>query len=187
MDDTHFIEETLASEQVYDGRLLKVYSDRVRLPDGHESTREIIRHPGAVVVIAVLDNGKLLFERQYRYPLQRVFLEMPAGKIDPGEHTLDTARRELREETGYKAKIWRQLGMLHPAIGYADERIEIYWAQGLSFVGEAPDHDEILEVVELSLADALLAVRDGEITDGKTLGALLWAEKTLSGEWPLPL
>lgn len=187
MDETAFIEETLGSEQVFDGRLLKVYSDRVRLPDGHESVREIIRHPGAVVVIAVLDNGKLLFERQYRYPLRRVFHEMPAGKIDPGEHTLDTARRELREETGYKAKLWRQLGTIHPAIGYADERIEIYWAQGLTFVGADPDHGEILEVIELSLADALLAVRDGEITDGKTISALLWAEKTLSGEWPLPL
>jgi ADP-ribose pyrophosphatase len=187
MDETNFIEETLSSEQVFDGRLLKVFSDRVRLPDGHESTREIIRHPGAVVVIAVLDNGKLLFERQYRYPLRRVFLEMPAGKIDAGEHTLDTARRELREETGYKAKLWRHLGTIHPAIGYADEGIEVYWAQGLSFIGAALDHGEILEVVELSLADALLAVRDGEITDGKTISALLWAEKTLSGEWPLPL
>lgn len=187
MDETNFIEETVSSEQVFDGRLLKVFSDRVRLPDGHESTREIIRHPGAVVVIAVLDNGKLLFERQYRYPLRRVFLEMPAGKIDAGEHTLDTARRELREETGYKAKLWRHLGTIHPAIGYADERIEIYWAQGLSFVGDSPDHGEILEIVELSLADALLAVRDGEITDGKTISALLWAEKTISGEWPLPL
>jgi ADP-ribose pyrophosphatase len=187
MEETDFIEETLESEQVFDGRLLKVFSDKVRLPDGHESTREIIRHPGAVVVIGVLDNGKLLFERQFRYPLRSVMLEMPAGKIDAGEHILDTARRELREETGYKAKVWRHLGTTHPAIGYADERIEIFWAQGLSFVGESPDHDEILEIVELSLADALLAVRDGEITDGKTIAALLWAEKTLSGEWPLPL
>lgn len=187
MDESDFIEETLESQQVFDGRLLKVFSDKVRLPDGHESTREIIRHPGAVVVIAVLDNGKLLFERQFRYPLRRVFLEMPAGKIDAGEHILDTARRELREETGYKAKLWRHLGTMHPAIGYADERIEIFWAQGLSYVGSQLDHDEILEVNELALADALMAVRDGEITDAKTITALLWAEKTLSGEWPLPL
>lgn len=187
MDEREFIEETIASEQVFDGRLLKVFADRVRLPDGHESTREIIRHQGAVVVIAVLDNGKLLFERQFRYPLRRVFLELPAGKIDAGEHILDTARRELREETGYWAKLWRHLGVMHPAIGYSDERIEIFWAQGLSFVGADPDHGEILEIVELSLADALLAVRDGEITDAKTVSALLWAEKTLSGEWPLPV
>ncbi len=187
MDEADFIEETLSSEQVFDGRLLKVYADRVRLPDGKESTREIIRHPGAVVIVAVLDNGRLLFERQFRYPLRQVFLEMPAGKIDAGEHTLDTARRELREETGYKAKFWRHLGTMHPAIGYADERIEIFWAQGLSYVGAELDHDEILEVSELTVADALLAVRDGEITDAKTITALLWAEKTLSGEWPLPV
>jgi ADP-ribose pyrophosphatase len=187
MDETNFIEETLESEQVFNGRLLKVYSDKVRLPDAYESVREYIKHPGAVVVIAVLDNGKLLFERQYRYPLRRVFLEIPAGKIDPGEHILDTARRELREETGYKAKLWRHLGTMHPCIGYADERIEIFWAQGLTFIGAELDHGEILEVCEMSLSDALLAVRDGDITDAKSITALLWAEKTFSGEWPLPL
>lgn len=187
MDETNFVEDTLESEQVFDGKLLKVFSDKVRLPDGYESVREYVKHPGAVVVIAVLDNGKLLFERQYRYPLRRVFLEIPAGKIDPGEHILDTARRELREETGYKAKLWRHLGTMHPCIGYADERIEIFWAQGLSFIGAELDHGEILEVCEMSLGDALLAVRDGDITDAKSITALLWAEKTLSGEWPLPL
>lgn len=187
MDENDFIEETLESEQVFDGRLLKVFSDKVRLPDGKESWREYIRHPGAVAIIAVLDNGKLLFERQYRHPLRRVFLEIPAGKIDPGEHVLDTARRELREETGYKARTWRHLGTLHPCIGYADERIEIFWAEGLSYVGAKLDDGEILELCELSLADALLAVRDGEITDAKTIAALLWAEKTLTGAWPLPL
>lgn len=187
MDESDFIEETLSSEQVFDGRLLKVFSDRVRVPDGHETVREYVRHPGAVVIIAVLDNGKLLFERQFRYPLRRIFLEMPAGKIDPGEHILDTARRELREETGYKAKLWRHLGTMHPVIGYADEHIEIFWAQGLSFIGAELDHGEVLEVSEMTLADALLAVRDGEITDAKTVTALMWAEKTLSGEWPLPL
>lgn len=187
MDESDFLEETLDSEQVFDGRLLKVFSDKVRLPDGRESIRETIRHPGAAVVIAVLDSGKLLFEHQYRYPLRRVFLEMPAGKIDKDEYPLDTARRELREETGYKAKVWRHLGTMHPAIGYSDEKIEIFWAQGLSYVGSELDHDEILEVSELSISDALLAVKDGDITDSKTITAILWAEKTLSGEWPLPL
>lgn len=187
MDESAFIEATLTSEQVFDGRLLKVFSDRVRLPNGKESTREIIRHPGAVVVIGLLDNGKLLFERQFRYPVRSVMLELPAGKIDRGEHPLDTAKRELREETGYRARQWQHLGTLHPAIGYADERIEIFWAQGLCFVGDSPDHDEILEIVELSIADALLAVKDGDITDAKTIVALMWADKTLSGAWPLPL
>ncbi len=186
MDDTDFTEETLSTEAVFDGKLLKVHRDRVRLPDGHESLREWIAHPGAVTVIAVLDNDRLLFERQYRYPLRRVFLELPAGKIDPGEHVLDTARRELREETGYKARTWLHVATTHPCIGYSDERIEIFLARGLSYVGEALDHGEILEVAELSLADALLAVRDGEITDGKTIAALFWAEKIFSGAWPVP-
>ncbi len=185
-DELHFAEQTLGSEKVFEGRLLKVHRDRVRLPDGHESEREWIAHQGAVAVIAVLDNGKLLFERQYRYPLQRVFLELPAGKIDPGEHILDTARRELREETGYKAKTWRHLATIHPCIGYSDERIEFFLAHGLTYVGESLDHGEILEVTELSLADALLAVRDGEITDGKTISGLFWAEKIFSGAWPVP-
>ncbi len=185
-DELDFAEETLSSEAVFDGRLLKVHRDRVRLPDGHESVREWIAHPGAVAIIAVLDNGKLLFERQYRYPLRRVFLELPAGKIDVGEHALDTARRELREETGYKAKTWRHLATMHPCIGYADERIEFFLAHGLTYVGEALDHGEILEVTELTLADALLAVRDGEITDGKTISGLLWAEKIFSGAWAVP-
>ena len=187
MEDADFIEETLESESVFDGRLLKVRRDRVRLPDGSESVREWITHPGAVAIIAVLDNGKLLFERQYRYPLRRVFLELPAGKIDPNEHPLDTARRELKEETGYKAKTWQHLATVHTCIGYADERIEVFLARGLTYVGESPDQGEILELNEMSLADALLAVRDGEITDGKTVAGLFWAEKILGGAWDEPV
>jgi ADP-ribose pyrophosphatase len=184
--DEHLNEETLASERVFDGKLLHIRSDRVRLPNGKESVREVVMHPGAVLVIATLDNGKLLFERQYRHPLQRVFLELPAGKIDAGEHFLDTARRELREETGYKARTWRHLGTTHPCIGYSDEHIEIFLAHGLSYIGHERDHEEFLEIIELSLADAMAAIRDGEITDGKTIVGLLWAEKILSGAWPLP-
>lgn len=186
MDDLEFHEETLSSERVFDGRLLKVNRDSVRLPDGSESTREWIAHPGAVVVIATLDNGKLIFERQFRYPLKRIFVELPAGKIDVGEYALDTARRELREETGYKARNWKHLGTLHTCIGYSDERIEIFLAHGLTFVGAALDDGEILEITELSMSDALLAVRDGEITDGKTVACLLWADKIFSGDWPVP-
>ncbi|GAB2181767.1 NUDIX domain-containing protein [Denitratisoma sp. agr-D3] len=187
MQDEDLIETELSSETVYSGIFLKLNQDKVRLPSGKEGLREWIDHPGAVVVIGVLDNGKLLFERQFRYPLHRVFLELPAGKIDEGEHPLDTARRELKEETGHKAKNWCHLGTLHPCIGYSNERIEIFLAHGLSFVGASLDDGEHLEVIELSLSDALLAVRDGEITDAKTITALMWAEKTFSGEWPLPV
>lgn len=185
MDD-HLIEEVIASEEVFKGKLLHIRSDRVRLPNGGESIREVVEHPGAVLVIAVLENGKLLFERQYRHPLRQVFLELPAGKIDAGEHILDTARRELREETGYKAKIWRHLATTHPCIGYSDEHIEIFMAHGLSYIGHERDQEEFLEVIELSLADAMAAIRDGEITDGKTIVGLLWAEKILSNVWPPP-
>lgn len=183
MNDAALIETELASETVFDGVLLNVRRDEVRTPSGTTAVREWVAHPGASVVIAQLDNGKLLFERQFRYPLHRIFLEMPAGKIDSGEHALDTAKRELREETGYKAVQWRHLGTMHPCIGYSDERIEIFLARGLSYVGSGLDDEEFLEVIEMSLADAILAIRDGEITDGKTISALVWAEKIINGEW----
>ena len=183
--DTALLETQLSSELVYDGCLLKVHRDVVSLPDGSRGVREHISHPGAVVILATLDNGKLLFERQFRYPVGQVFLELPAGKIDQGEPPLDTARRELREETGYKAKHWRQLGSMHPCIGYSNERIDIFLAHGLVYVGTSHDAGEFLETIELSLADALLAVRDDEITDAKTMSALLWADKIYSGAWSL--
>jgi len=186
MDDSELIEHTLASEPVFDGKLLHVRRDTVRLSNGHETVREWITHPGAVVVLAALDNGKLLFERQFRYPLQRIFVELPAGKIDPGEHPLDTARRELREETGHQARVWRHLATMHPCIGYSDERIEIFWAHGLIYVGHQRDHGELLDVIEMSVAEAILAVRDGEITDGKSIAALMWADKIDSGAWTVP-
>ncbi|MFA4970906.1 MAG: NUDIX hydrolase [Sulfuritalea sp.] len=186
MDDSDLIEHTVSSEPVFDGKLLHVRRDAVRMANGHEAVREWIAHPGAVVVLGWLDNGKLLFERQFRYPLQRIFVELPAGKIDPDEHPLDTAKRELREETGHQAKFWRHVATMHPCIGYSDERIEIFWASGLIYVGHQRDHGEFLEVIEMSVADSILAVRDGEITDGKTITALMWADKIASGVWPVP-
>ena len=183
-DHPHLHEAQLDSTQVFKGKLLDVRCDRVRLPDGHESVREYVVHPGAVVVIAELDNGELLFERQYRYPLGRAFLELPAGKIDPGEAILNTATRELLEETGHSAAHWRHLGVMHPCIGYSDERIEIFLARGLQRES-APqlDHGEFLDVLGLSLADAVEAVRRGEITDAKTITALFWAEKVIGAGW----
>ena len=184
--DKHLRESLVISEEVFSGSLLRVRRDTVRLPDGKQATREFVTHPGAVVMIAELPNGKLLFERQFRYPLDRVFLELPAGKIHPGEDILLTARRELQEETGYVAEHWHYLGVIHPCIGYSDERIEIFFAQGLSHVGDALDEGEFLEVHELQLGEAMEAVRDGRLTDGKSVACLLWAERVLDGRWPLP-
>jgi ADP-ribose pyrophosphatase len=186
MTDRHLRETGLDSEEIFSGRLLHVKRDRVRLPDGQEALREYITHPGAVVVIAELGNGNLLFERQFRYPLDRVFLELPAGKIHPGEDTLLTAQRELQEETGYAARDWHYLGVIHPCIGYSDERIELFFARGLTHIGHALDEGEFLEVIELGLNEAIEAIRDGRLTDGKSVAGLLWAERLLDGRWPLP-
>ena len=186
MGDASLIETKISTELVFEGSLLKVRRDQVQLPDATDAIREWIAHPGAAVVIALLDNGHLIFERQFRYPLHQVFVELPAGKVNPNEHSLDTAKRELREETGYIAKSWSQLGVMHPCIGYSNERIDIFLAQGLSYVGQQRDVGENLEILEMSIADAMLAISDHEITDAKTIVALLWAEKIVSGLWPLP-
>jgi len=184
VEHPHLTETGIESTQAFKGRLLDVRLDRVRLPDGKESTREYVTHPGAVVVIAFLDNGDLLFERQFRYPLRRAFLELPAGKIDHGEDILITGQRELLEETGYSASDWRYLGVTHPCIGYSDERIEIFLARGLKQeAGQKLDHGEFLDLLTLSLDAAIEAVRNGEITDGKTITALFWAEKVARAGW----
>ncbi len=178
--DLHLTETTIATERVFEGVLLKVNRDEVRLPNGKSSVREYISHPGAVVIMAFLDNGDLLFERQFRYPLRQVFLELPAGKIDAGEDILATAQRELLEETGYVASEWRYVGVMHPCIGYSDERIEIFSAHGLRHTGDRQlDHNEFLDVVELSPAAAKNAVWQGVITDSKTITALYWLERPI--------
>lgn len=181
----HLEEHQLSGEQVWQGRLLDVRRDRVRLPDGGEGTREYVVHPGAVVIIPVLPSGGILFELQYRYPVGRTFIELPAGKIDPGEDVALTARRELAEETGYVADEWLHLGVMHPCIGYSNERIEIFLARGLRpNGGQQLDSGEFLDLVEFQLHEAVERVRVGELTDAKTITALFWAEKVLGGDWP---
>jgi len=171
--DAHLEETRRSGERVYDGALLHVRRDTVTLPDGGTAIREYIVHPGAVLIVPVLPDGTLVVERQHRYPLNRVFVEFPAGKLDPGETPLATAQRELREEAGYTASEWTRLGMIHPVVSYSTEAIELYVAEGLTHVGRALDDGEFLDVVAMS-AEALLAALDrGEITDAKTVAALL--------------
>jgi ADP-ribose pyrophosphatase len=176
-------ETTVSSRNVYDGELLHVRADRARLPDGKVAVREYITHPGAVVIIPLLDNGELVLERQHRYPLHRDFYELPAGKIDRGEDPLQCAQRELLEETGYSAKKWRYITTLYPCIGYSDEKLLYYLAEDLTFTSASLDDGEHLEVFTLTLAAALDWVKTGKITDNKTVSGLFWADKVLGGEW----
>ena len=182
-EEPDFSEETIDSRKVFDGKLLHVRVDTVRLPNGNVSTREYIEHPGAAAVLAFVDERRLLFVRQYRYAMRRLFIEIPAGKIAPGEDPLDTMKRELKEECGYAAAEWRHLTTLHPAIGFTDERIEIYLARDLTHVGHQPDDDEFLEVLTLTVDEALEYVRLGKITEPKAITGLLWADKLAKGEW----
>lgn len=185
-DKADLTETEVGSEWVYRGNLLHVRRDTVRLPDGGAAEREYIEHPGAVAIIALTDSGELVMERQYRYSLRRDMIELPAGKIDPGEPPLETAKRELREETGYAAASWRHVATIHIAIGYSNERIEIFLAQEMKHVGAKLDAEEFLEVFTLPLATALQWVREGKITDSKTVSGLFWAEKVLDGGWAAP-
>lgn len=176
MKDKDLTEHFVAGEEVYTGKLLRVQRDRVRLPDGKETVREYIRHPGAVAIVALFDDGRVLLERQFRYPLRREFIEIPAGKLDHGETHLETAKRELLEETGYVAADWKRLGLIHNAIGYSDEGIELWLAKGLERRGQKLEPGEFLEVLTLPLADAQGMIRDGRITDVKTICGLLWID-----------
>ena len=181
--DSHLRETRIDGELAYDGHFLKVSRDRIRLPDGSESKREFIRHPGAVVILPLLADGRVLLERQYRYPNDRVFIEFPAGKIDPGEEALACAKRELEEETGYTATEWNFVCTIHNAIAYSDEHLEIFLARGLT-EGEARlDEGEFLELFTATIPELLEMVRKGEITDVKTIIGTFWLEKYAAGTW----
>jgi ADP-ribose pyrophosphatase len=169
-----YTETLIEGSTVYDGGMLAVRRDRVRLPDGGESWREYVLHPGAVMVCAITDDGQVVLERQYRYPPRQHYIELPAGKLEPGEDPLATAQRELIEECGLEAQRWKRLATLHPTIGYSNEVIHLFEARGLADVGRALDEGEFLDVFRLPLVQALELVRSGEICDGKTAFGILW-------------
>lgn len=167
-------EHLVSGEEVYAGGFLRLRRDVVRLPDGSETVREYVRHPGAVAIVALLDDGRVVMERQHRYPHGRDFLEIPAGKLEPREPHFETAKRELEEETGYVAREWMRLGLIHNAIAYSDEGIEIWLARGLEKRAAKLDAGEFLEVLALPFEETLAMIRDGRITDAKTIAGLLW-------------
>lgn len=181
--DLHLKETQVDSEVAYEGHFLKVQRDTVRLPDGKQSKREYIRHPGAVVVLPLMDEGSVLLERQYRYPLQNVFIEFPAGKIDPDEDPLACAKRELIEETGYTAAEWQFVCTIHNAIAYSDEHLDIFIARGLTAGERKLDEGEFLETFTATIPEMLEWIRTGKITDVKTVIGAFWLEKIVRGQW----
>lgn len=166
-------EKPLSGEYKYRGRIINLRVDKAELPNGTEAMREVVEHPGGVCVAALTDDGCLLFVRQFRYPYQKVLLELPAGKLDPGEDPLPAGQRELREETGAVASQYESLGELYPSPGYCGEIIYLYAATGLTFGEMSPDEDEFLEVEKIPLDEAARMVLDGEIPDAKTQAAVL--------------
>lgn len=181
--DDSLTEQTLESRVAFQGAFLRLYVDKVRSADGHVGTREYLRHPGAVMIVPLLPDGRVVLERQFRYPLKRTAIEFPAGKIDAGESPLQCGRRELLEETGYRAGKWSYLGGLHNAIAYSDEKIEIFLAEELVHEGAVLDAGETLEVFTEPWEQLLEWVREGTVTDVKTMVGVMWLEKVLAGEW----
>ncbi|MES2074313.1 MAG: NUDIX hydrolase [Pseudomonadota bacterium] len=183
--DKHLKETRIDGELVYNGHFLKVQRDTIALPDGKHTAREYVLHPGAVVILPLLDDGTVLMERQYRYPLHQVFIEFPAGKIDQGEDPLACAKRELEEETGYSATEWQFVSTIHNAIAYSDEHLELYLARGLSAGKAKLDEGEFLETFTATIDELLQWVREGKITDVKTVIGIFWLDKLRSGAWKL--
>ena len=183
--DGHLREKTLSSQPVFTGNFLQAVRDEVLLPDGGTDTREYILHPGAVMVVPLLDDGRVVLERQYRHPVGRVMIEFPAGKLDPGEDRLACARRELQEETGYSAREWAHAGELHPVISYSTEFIDVWFARGLTLGERRLDQGEFLDVFAATPRELQDWCRSGEVTDAKTLIGMLWLQNVMAGTWTL--
>lgn len=188
MTDAHLIEHLVSHEDLLHGHFLHAYRDTVRLPNQSLATREYVVHPGAVMVIPLLDTPaglQVVLERQYRYPVGQVMTEFPAGKLDPGEDPWLCAQRELQEETGYTARLWARAGVLHPVIAYSTEVIEIWFAKDLTLGERQLDSEEFLDVFTATPQQLMAWCRDGQVTDAKTLTGALWLQNMLTGDWPL--
>ena len=183
--DRHLVEHTLSREELLRGRFLHVVRDTVRLPDGAQATREYVLHPGAVAVVPLTDDGRIVLERQYRHPSGRVMIEIPAGKLDAGESALVCGQRELLEETGYVAREWAYAFTTAPTVAYSDEAIQVWFARGLTAGAQRLDPGEFVEVFTATPQEVLGWCRDGTIVDGKTLAAALWIQNVLAGSWKL--
>ncbi|MBS0448387.1 MAG: NUDIX hydrolase [Proteobacteria bacterium] len=184
-DPDHLREKMVRSEEVYRGNFFDVRRDQIRLPDGGPALREYIIHPGAVMVVPILDDGRLVVERQWRYPLARAMVEFPAGKLEAGEPPFECAVRELFEETGYRAAEWARAGILHNAIAYSNEGIEVWFARRLTLGTRQLDAGEFLDVGTATLEELDGYALRGELTDAKTLVGMLWLQNWRSGRWPL--
>ena len=188
MTDAHLSEHLVSQEDLLHGHFLHAYRDTVRLPNQSLATREYVVHPGAVMVIPLLDTPaglQVVLERQYRYPVGQVMTEFPAGKLDPGEDPWLCAQRELQEETGYTARLWARAGVLHPVIAYSTEVIEIWFAKDLTLGERQLDSEEFLDVFTATPQQLMAWCRDGQVTDAKTLTGALWLQNMLTGAWPL--
>jgi ADP-ribose pyrophosphatase len=184
-DTAHLRESLVEAKTAWQGGFLDVRRDRVRLPDGSTTEREYIVHPGAVMIVPILDDGRLVVERQWRYPMGRAMLEFPAGKLEPGEPALECAVRELAEETGYRAAEWAHAGVLHNAMAYSTEGIEICFARGLVAGERCLAAGEFLDVYAADASELDAAAQRGDLTDAKSLIGLLWLQNWRAGRWPL--
>jgi ADP-ribose pyrophosphatase len=184
-DDRHLRETTISREELLKGHFLHVVREAVRLPDGGSATREYVLHPGAVAIVPLLDDGRILLERQYRHATAQVHVEIPAGKLDAGEDVLVCGQRELLEETGYVAREWAYAFTMYPTVAYSDEAIHIWFARGLEHRGAKLDEGEFLDVFSATPEEFLGWCRDGKIRDSKTLASAIWIQNVLAGAWKL--
>ena len=184
-DDQHLTEHTTAREELLKGHFLHVVRETVRLPDGGSATREFVLHPGAVAVVPLLDDGRIVLERQYRHATKQVHIEIPAGKLDAGEEALVCGQRELLEETGYVAREWAYAFTMYPTVAYSDEAIHIWFARGLEHRGARLDAGEFLDVITATPDEFLGWCREGKVRDSKTLAAAVWIQNVVAGAWKL--